>query len=245
VDPILVTFHPTCSAIYTHLLQRQVHTVPVPHQAVSPLVSRIGHHPLTVGVLGHQRGDKGYHMMPEVAMLLLAADPDVRVLLHNGAPDFMAEVQGIVRAIAADNPRIIVDERTADLAIWDDLLRQCDIVLCPYDPPSYIAAYSAVVGEALALGLPVVVPDTSTLARTFHDYGQPGATFFHFNPQAIAAATLAVMADFNTYAARAVEAALRWKATMGAANTVAAIELLLRPAEAANEMPIEPQRKVA
>ncbi len=242
-DPRLVTFHPTCSAIYGHLLRREVSTVPVPHQASAAPFSRAGHRRLTVGVLGHQRADKGYHLVPRIAEILLSAPLDIRLLLHNGAPGYMHGAQEEVRALAAREDRIILDERIADQALWSALLRDCDLVLCPYHPPSYIGAYSAVVGEALAEGIPIVVPYNTTLARTFHEYGSPGATFYDFTPEAIAAATLGVLTDFDTHAERAMAAAARWKTGMGAGRTVESILALIGD-DHENDA-LDQQRKVA
>jgi hypothetical protein len=52
-------------------------------------------------VIGHQRPDKGYQHMPEAARALLAEEPDIRLLIHNGAPDEMAETQSALRTLAA------------------------------------------------------------------------------------------------------------------------------------------------
>jgi hypothetical protein len=69
-DPVLTTFHPTCSAIYSQLLLRHVHTLPLPHQAVRAAGPRPSGERVTIGVLGHQRADKGYHLVPEIAAAL-------------------------------------------------------------------------------------------------------------------------------------------------------------------------------
>lgn len=226
-DPILVTFHPTCSAIYSHLLHRPVHTVPVPHQAMRPPVSRVGRQNLTLGILGHQRSDKGFQLVPQIAELLLQARPDLRILVHNGAPNFMVGPHAEMRALAAREPRITLDERVADQTIWDELMGACDAILCPYHGPSYTGAYSAVVGEALSQAIPVIVPGATTLSRTLAEFGGAGTVFGAWDPPAIVAATEALLADFDRYAALADDAALRWKTTMGAANTVNAILSLL------------------
>jgi hypothetical protein len=242
-DPVLTTFHQTCSAIYTHLLRRQVHTLPVPHQATHIGKHRAEQRQLTVGVLGHQRADKGYHLVPAIAMGLLQVRPDLQILIHNGAPGYMAEVQDCVRTLGASDARITVDERIADLTLWDELLDSCDVVLCPYHAPSYTGAYSAIVGEAIARGIPLVVPAVSTLSRTLTEFGGPGETFAGFEPEPIAAATLKVLADLPAYATKARAAAWRWQREMGAARTVDGILSLLGMGQDAAMA--EPERKVA
>jgi hypothetical protein len=245
IDPILVTFHPTCSAVYGQLLRRDVQTLPVPHKADSIVERDAEGGPLTIGILGHQRADKGYHLVPEIALAVLAARPDLRLLLHNGAPDYMRDTQAAVRMLAARDARIIVDERVADHSLWQALLTQCDLILCPYHHASYIAAYSAVVGEALALGVPLVVPAGTTLARTLGSYGWPGATFDGFDPASIAATTLGALSHLDVLRVRAREAAQNWRQTMGAERTVAGILACLEEPGAADEDRTAPARKVA
>jgi glycosyltransferase involved in cell wall biosynthesis len=240
-EPILVTFHPTCSAIYTHLLGRPVHTLPLPHQASCRMAPK--RDKVTVGVLGHQRADKGYHLVPEIAASLLEAQPDLHILVHNGAPGYMHEVQAAMRGLAATEPRITVDERVADLDLWDSLLLSCDVVLCPYHPPSYTGAYSAIVGEAIARGLPLVVPAASTLARTLADFGHPGEAFSGFETAPIVATTLQILANLPTYSSRAQVASRRWRQEMGVVRTVDGI--LGLPGMHVTLPMAEPERRVA
>jgi glycosyltransferase involved in cell wall biosynthesis len=237
-DPRLATFHATCSAVYSHLLRRPVHTLPLPHQ-VTEAVERTPRERITVGVLGHQRADKGYHLVPQITFSLLQLRPDLQVLIHNGAPGYMHMVQDVVREIAAREPRITVDERIANDALWDSLMNSCDVVLCPYDAACYTGAYSAIVGEAIARGIPLVAPAVTTLSRTMNEFGGPGETFLGFEVGPIVQATLRVLDDLPAYRAKAAGAALRWRSEMGAARTVDAILALIGVED------VEFQRKVA
>jgi glycosyltransferase involved in cell wall biosynthesis len=241
-DPQLTTFHPTCSAVFGHLLRRPVHTLPLPHQIVSS-VERPRRERITVGVLGHQRADKGYQLVPQIALALLQFRPDLQVLIHNGAPGYMHVVQDVVREIAAGEPRITVDERIANDALWDSLLNSCDIVLCPYDAPSYTGAYSAIVGEAIARGIPLVAPAVTTLARTMNEFGGPGEVFYGLDVGPIVLATIKVVDDLASYRAKAEAAAARWRLEMGAARTVDAILSLTGQADVLSGF--EFQKKVA
>jgi glycosyltransferase involved in cell wall biosynthesis len=237
-DPRLATFHATCSAVYSHLLRWPVHTLPLPHQ-VTEAVERTPRERITVGVLGHQRADKGYHLVPQITFSLLQLRPDLQVLIHNGAPGYMHMVQDVVREIAAREPRITVDERIANDALWDSLMNSCDVVLCPYDAACYTGAYSAIVGEAIARGIPLVAPAVTTLSRTMNEFGGPGETFLGFEVGPIVQATLRVLDDLPAYRAKAAGAALRWRSEMGAARTVDAILALIGVED------VEFQRKVA
>jgi len=242
-DPLLTTFHPTCSAIYAHLLKRHVHTLPLPHDAARPAAPVPQRDTVTVGVLGHQRADKGYQLVPQIALALLQHRPNLHLLLHNGAPGYMHQVQDVVREIAANEPRITVDERIANDALWDSLLHSCDIVLCPYHAPSYTGAYSAIVGEAIARGIPLIAPAVTTLARTMAEFGGPGEIFPGFDIAPIVDATLRVIDNLPAYKAKAAAAAIQWRQQMGAARTVDAILSLIGVTEISSTQ--EFLRKVA
>jgi glycosyltransferase involved in cell wall biosynthesis len=219
----MATFDATASQVYNLLLARPVGVLPLPQLAKADVTSRAGRRPITVSVLGHQRPDKGYHLMPQVARLLLAHEPDIKLLIHNGAPDVMPNVQQELRAHAAVESRITLNEQTAGPELWEDLLRQADLILCPYEPARFVASYSAVATEALANAIPLVVPAKTSLSRLVDSYGGPGTTFESYDPTAIVAATRRALAEFDTIAAKAAAAAERWNATMGVGNMVNAL----------------------
>jgi hypothetical protein len=219
----MVTFDPGASEVFGKLLNRPVGVLPLPQFAHLTVTSRVGHRPVTVSALGHQRPDKGFQFMPAVARLLLAQEPGVQILLHNGAPSGMAETQAELRSIAAGDKRLILDERVADSALWQTLLAQSDLIVCPYDPARFVASYSAVATEAVANAIPLVVPAKTSLSRLLDTYGNPGTCFAATEPASIVAAIRTALADFDAIAARAVAASERWNATMGVANMVTAL----------------------
>jgi hypothetical protein len=227
-EPDLARFHMTTfdtasSAIYALLLGRPVGVLPLPQFAQAAVTSRVGRRPITISVLGHQRQDKGYHLMPQIARLLLAHEPDVRLLVHNGAPDVMPRVQGEMRAHAAVESRLTLNEETAGPELWEDLLRRSDLILCPYEPARFVASYSAVATEALANAIPLVVPARTSLSRLLDVYGGPGTVFESYDPAGIVGAIRRALADFDAIAAQAGQAAERWNATMGVGNMVSAL----------------------
>jgi hypothetical protein len=219
----MITFDPTASAIYTTLLGRPVGVLPLPQTAAAAVTPRTARRPLTVSVLGHQRPDKGYHLMPQIARQLLAHEPAITLLVHNGAPGDMAETQAELRAQAATNPSLVLNEQVAGPALWQDLLNQSDLILCPYEPARFAASYSAVATEAVANAIPLVVPANTTLSRLLQRYGKPGATFHSYDPAGIVAATRHALANFDPLATRAAAAADQWNTTMGVGNMVNAL----------------------
>ncbi len=219
----LSTFDAMSSTIYAGLLSRPVGVLPLPQFSGAAVRSRAGKRPITVGVLGQQRPDKGYNHMPEAARRLLAAAPEINLLVHNGAPADMAQTQAALRELAATEPRLELVEQTAGPELWRALMDRSDLILCPYDPARFFASYSAVATEALASGIPLVVPAGTSLSRLVTAYGSPGIMFESYTPAGIAAATCAALADFDALATRAVAAAAAWDAAMGVRHMVQAM----------------------
>ena len=219
----LMTFEPNASAAYAALLDRPVGVLPFVQRAVTTRRSRIGASPRTVAVIGHQRPDKGYQLMPEIARALLGAHDDIRILVHNGAPGQMAATQQQMRELAATDRRITLDERVADYLLWATLLDAADLIVCPYTPDRYAFSYSAVVCEALANGIPTVVPAHTALSRLLQEFGSPGTTFSGFDAGAVVAATGAALTHFDHLATLARQAADRWAERFGPAPLVDAI----------------------
>ena len=93
----LATFDPTSSEAYQLLLRRPMNTLPNPRTRVTNVKLRLRGHgqPITVAFLGHQRGEKGYHLVPEILAQLehRFASDHVRFLVHNGEPQQMKDVQ--------------------------------------------------------------------------------------------------------------------------------------------------------
>jgi len=216
----MTTFDRSTSRMYTHVLGKPVGVLPLPQFTRPGVTRRAGRRPITVSVLGFQRVDKGYHLMPLIARALLAHEPDIRLLVHNCVPEQMPAVQKELRAHAEVESRITVDERVAGPELWDPMLEATDIMLCPYEPARYVASYSAVAAEAVANGIPLVVPARTSLADLLEMFGNPGTCFEAWNQESIVAATRSAIADFDVLANRAAEAAAQWNATMGVGNMV-------------------------
>ncbi len=173
----MATFDPASSAAYQGLMECPVATLPVPRGREIPPRAWSSGDPITVAVLGHQRGEKGYRLVPGIFASLARRFPDerLRFLAHNAQPDFMPAEQAAMRRLAASDGRIVLDERVADSIVWAELLARADLILCPYEPRRFASAYSSLASEAIANGIPLVVPAGTTLARIVSECGT-GAT---------------------------------------------------------------------
>lgn len=209
--------------IFAQLLQYPVRVLPSFYAAYGAPRKRGLHRPLTVATLGHQQMLKGYHLVPETALRILFARNDCRILVHNSAPQQMPDLQNILRTMAAQEPRLVVDERSVAPDQWAGLLDAVDVMLCPYDPKHYRMMPSGIAAEAIANAIPFVGPAGTALARMQSEYQAGGGLFDGFAPEPIAAATIAVLDTIDRQAELSVAAAARWAARNGVRHAVDAM----------------------
>ena len=206
----LTTFDQASSKGYQLITGIETGVLPLPQQAYAPPRRKSGKRPITVSVLGHQRGDKGYELMPEIIATLLARHPEIRILAHNAAPTQTPAAQEAIREIARKDARVTVDERPANEPLWHELYANTDIMLCPYNPSKYVTAYSAIAVEALANGLPMVVPAGTSLAGFAVRHRGAAVTFNDFAGRPIADAVSTAVTTYDGLAETALAAAENW-----------------------------------
>ncbi len=223
----MATFSPRSSELFSQLLDCPVQTFPVPRDGPESVRDRTLAGPITIAFLGHQRGEKGYHLVPEIVRRVLEyakwQTRPVRFLVHNGAAAGMADEQKVIRQLRTEYPDLVdIDERMADATIWQDLLDRSSLIVCPYHPASFYERYSAVVCEAVANGVPLIVPKDTTLAETALGLGG-GFVYPSWDAPTIAASIISGIETFEVLAACAMAGAAKWKAAHGGQRTAAAI----------------------
>jgi hypothetical protein len=219
----LVTFDVNTSAVFSAVVNRPVGLLPQPYQNSRPTRKRGAGEERTVSVLGHQRVDKGYQLVPEIAQILLREHAELRLYLHNSNPGEMAEAQEFVRQMLPKYKRLVVDQRVVTAEQWEELLDQSDLILCPYDPRFYLIGPSGLAAQAICFGVPFVAPANSTMSKMMSDYGAGGAAFGAFDAESIARTVGKVLERFDEHAERSVTAAEKWKLKNGPEKTVDAI----------------------
>lgn len=219
----LATFDRQASSIFQMLLDFPVGTLPLPQRATTPCRDRTGTRPITIGILGHQRLEKGYDLVPELATRLLAERDDIRMLVHNGGPEGTVLLQQALRQLAAVNPRLMLNEQTADLVLWSQLLDATDLMVCPYRRNRFISSYSAVASEAMSNAIPMVVPAGTTLAGVLEEFGNPGTVFAENTVESVFEGVVEALNTFDDIACKAKQASQKWEQTRGAARLVDAL----------------------
>ena len=207
---------------YAFILDQIVQVVPLP-QSPPNLRQRKVNACLTVGILGHQRPDKGWQFAPEFIPRVLQANPKVKFIAQQSDVEGMRDVTAQLALLAATEPRLELLVEPAVNDNWFALIDRCDIVALPYDPIRYQTAYSAIVGEALAAGAPVVVPAETTMSSAIDAAGGPGTTFKCWDSASIASAIDFAIGDFDKLAEIAYRAGLGWRKVNGPDHFVAAV----------------------
>ena len=200
---------PDFAQAFSELLgQTVIHINTLPF-ARSVSAERRGRRPSTVAVLGYQVEHKGYHLVPEIAALVLHARPDTRFAIHNSKPQGMAQTQDQLRRMAAADARVTVHEGALNDAAFQAVPAATDLLLCPYNPDYYRAALSGVVAEGIASGVPLVVPGGTLMAETAIRNGC-GVAFETFTVPSIARAVTAALDGIDGLAGAALREATRW-----------------------------------
>jgi hypothetical protein len=219
----LVTYDPAISRAYARLLDMPVGVIPFPIPPASQIRPRMSEGAITIAVLGHQNIAKGYALMPEIAERLLREESSIRLLIHNSdseqkfsaGSEILRSAQRKLKEIAADEPRLVLDDRDVDGKSWGDLIDCADIMLCPYMPGPYAMKHSGLAATAIANGIPSVVPAQTTLARWLRAFGRCGAEFEDFSAEAIVATTRYVLSNKQQFVRVAQRAAEAWRAQQG------------------------------
>lgn len=166
-----------------------------------------------IGFFGHQRLTRGVDMLPEL----------VRALLAQGYEVVVQDSGGSIRT-KDGHPRLTLLGYIDDFATE---LARCDLVVWPSRSEAYRQCLSGVVSEAIASGVPLVVPADCMPARVVARHGT-GIEYHPHTSSAILAALGEAARDFAGLSARARAAADTWHAGNGSGRLAEWIDLQLR-----------------
>jgi glycosyltransferase involved in cell wall biosynthesis len=164
----------------------------------------------TVGFFGHQRQEKGAELVPLLVSMLLREG--YQVVLHDSGNAFGGErIPGLTRLG-------YVPDLAAEIA-------KCDLVVVPYEAESYRCRESSIVWEAMASGVPVVVPYGTAPALRVLTSG--AGRVFHFpTVDSIYSAITEAKANYEQIASGAYQASQQWHQTHGTEKLVQALTRL-------------------
>src|SRR6185503_6537862 len=161
--------------------------------------------PLRILYLGDARLEKGFHHLPALVRSLTDGDSDRRqfefyIQSHSTSPIEEPEITSARAELArlADRGATLFDVPVAPVQ-YRELLASGHLAVLPYDPRAYAARSSGVFAEAVAAGIPTVVPAGTWMARrTPAGAGLP----FH-KVEEVPMLIQTIAADYRNYASRA------------------------------------------
>ena len=131
---------------------------------------------LYIGYMGDARGSKGFHLLPELVSGVISKTDRVHFLVQcsvnkTGNSDLPVGLTEIQQIAEVENKRVtLVSERLSE-EDYANMFRCLDIVLVPYFTPLYAEATSGIFAEAIALGKPAVVTETTWMAHELRKFG--------------------------------------------------------------------------
>jgi len=206
---------------------REFGVLPIPFRTRLMKPRRHDRQNLCLGFFGDAREEKGFHWLPRAVEALWSdyVQPGRVTFLIQGTmatrPGEVACPRALseLRRYPADHVRLIgVDGPLSDEEYYRQFA-EVDILLCPYDAYAYRFRSSGVMAEALATGIPTVVPARTWLARQ----QPPGGGLAFEDLPSFLAGVGQVCDSYDDYQARAADFSPTWLSIHSPANLVKAL----------------------
>lgn len=157
---------------YDELKIAKFTTLPIPH--THPDSShKINDEKIVISYLGDARTEKGYHYLPTVIDDLWNKYVKTGKVIFKIQSNFNipggepkpALAKNLLSVFPSDKVELISHPPSQEE--YTDMLLSSSIILLPYDENNYYARSSGILAEALAAGIPVLVPGRSWMSRQF------------------------------------------------------------------------------
>lgn len=159
-DSLMIgTLEPEVCLAYKSLVSHNaidIKMFPIPHDG--GIVRDEENQLRTIGILGHQRPDKGFDSIPRVVTRLIQSG--FRVIVQNSS--LVTD-----NAILKIHPNLEVMGHVENLS---DLISRCSLILLNYKKNSYRVTGSGIAWEALASGVPILAPQGTSIAKLIKQY---------------------------------------------------------------------------
>lgn len=147
-------------------------TLPIPHTIPCKEEQKINH-ALKITYLGDARSEKGFHHLPHIIQDLwpeYVRTGKVSFTIQSNYNIPEGETAAIVsrnqlQLFPSDKVKLLL--KSPNLDEYQKILTDSNIVLLPYEKTNYFARSSGILVEALAFGIPVLVPSGTWLSRQF------------------------------------------------------------------------------
>jgi glycosyltransferase involved in cell wall biosynthesis len=200
------------TAEYRRATGRPFGTLPIPH-AAPPCHAAGKPPPLRILSLGDARLEKGFQHLPGLVRSLTDGDSDrgqfeFYIQSHSTSPADEPQISSARAELARlANRGVTLFGTPLPPAQYRELLASGHLVVLPYDPRAYAARSSGIFAEAMAAGIPTVVPAGTWMAR----YSPTGAGETFRQIEMAPAAVRRISADYGNYVRRARIGAAAWR----------------------------------
>jgi glycosyltransferase involved in cell wall biosynthesis len=195
-------------------------TLPIPTQSATghrpPALKSATREPLRhVVYLGDARTEKGYHWLPRLVTDARAAGLAVRFTFQSnfsiaGGEPAVAQARAQLESFPPDYGITLVTEALSSES-YSSLLLAADVVIIPYDPAAYRARSSGVFAEAMAAGIPVIVPEGTWMAEELRRAGGESGVIYR-ESQHLARHLAKILGEYDCYQAAAQNHSHPWSA---------------------------------
>jgi len=165
---------------------------------------------LTVSVMGDFRHEKGSLQVVDALRGMAQQRPDTRFFVQVRRAE---EADALRRQLQHCAPNVLLDVVVGPVSAerYADQLLRSDIAFLPYSWQRYAIRTSGVFAEALACGLPVVVPDNTWMSDQLAQGHGAGETFAEWAPQAMSGALLRAAERINVLHEQALMRSMAWR----------------------------------
>jgi glycosyltransferase involved in cell wall biosynthesis len=169
-----------------------------------------GKRALTVSVMGDFRQEKGSLQVIDALSGMAQQCPDTRFFVQVRRAE---EADALRRQLQRSAPAARLDAAVGPVSAerYADQLLRSDIAFLPYSWQRYAIRTSGVFAEALACGLPVVVPDNSWMSDQLAQGHGAGETFAEWTPKAMAGALLRAAERIDALHQQALVRSTAWR----------------------------------
>lgn len=183
--------------------------------------------PLTLAYFGEVRDEKGFPWLPDLVDALMdehVRPGRLRFLIQASLdrwacyPSSQAALKRL-RRFGPEQVRLVGSDGPLTSEEYYQMVRETDVFLCPYDPDRYRCRSSGTLAEAIAAGIPTVVPADTWMSRQ-QDEGT-GETFT--DKSSFIQAVRRIVDDHASYRRRAQAFKHAWLAVHSPANFVAVL----------------------
>ncbi|MHC1712165.1 MAG: radical SAM protein [Solidesulfovibrio sp.] len=161
---------------------------------------------LCIGFAGEGRHEQGVDMLPDIIDEVLAVHSDVVFVIQLGCHFAQA---GTLTRLRSYGENVILLEKCFVGGEFHQLISSFDALFLPYAANKYVERSSQVVIEAIALGVPLIVPARTSMAMEVRDFNSGYTLIQRHEADSVAEAILDFIKDHDELARKSVAAAKR------------------------------------